>query len=184
MFHKTTARDGNDSPNTPFLSSNHRVVRHLNNTSNCPTDCKSFIDLCKTSSHIHDSFDTRGTCTNDNHLDSQQHMCSCSENDSSLSVIETLPEFDSSFRCSQSDPGGYCSMFSSNTSSSGVCSTFSDIGHEENASTSCEDLDFNLGFDWISDNDDIEVANFDEVDECERNGEENQLISTKNNGSG
>ena len=74
---------------------------------------------------------------------------------------------------------------SSNTSSSGICSTSSDPGHEEGTSTSSEDLDFNLGFDQISENDDNEIANLNEIDqdlECEQNDDENRPITKKNSG--
>ncbi|CAF5133475.1 unnamed protein product, partial [Rotaria sp. Silwood1] len=42
------------------------------------------------------------------------------------------------------------------------------------------DLDFNLGFDQNSDNDDFEEDNLDEIDKYEQNEEDNQRISNKN----
>jgi hypothetical protein len=104
---------------------------------------------------------------------SQQRLRCCSENVSSSSVFETLSRSNFSLISSLSDPGGHCSTFSSNTSSSGICSTFSDVGHDEATSTSSEELDFNLGFDQISDNDDMEIANLNEIDDDDDDNDNN-----------
>ena len=92
-------------------------------------------------------------------------------------MIDTLARYDFSLGSSLSDPGGHCSILSSNTSSSGICSTFSDVGHEENTSTSSEELDFNLGFDQISDHeDDLEIANLDDIDDDEDGDDDYELL--------
>jgi hypothetical protein len=178
----TKATNGNDSVDASFLTSNHKVMHYLRNSTRCSTN-NSLHVLHKTSSHTHDLFNAKDTSMN-NSEQSQHRIRSCSEEcSSSSSVINTLSRSNFSLGSSLSDPGVYYNGFSSNTSSSGICSTFSDVGHEEGTSTSSEELDFNLGFDQISDNDDIEVANLDEIDEddeYEHNEGENQRISTKN----
>lgn len=186
---KTTS--DKDGANAPFLSSNHKVIHYLQNSTHCSTNNNNnhttpLTVLHKTSSHTNDLFNIKDTSMNNNHHQSQHRIRSCSDNGSSSSVVDTLSRSDFSLGSSVSDPGGHCSVFSSNTSSSGICSTFSDVGHEEGTSMSSEDLDFNLGFEQISDNDDIEVANLDEIDEedeQEQNEEENQRISNKNSSS-
>jgi hypothetical protein len=193
MSLRTKSTSGNDGVNAPCLSSNHKVIHYLQNSTRCSNNNNNnnnntsnpLIVLHKTTSHTHELFNVKDTSMNNNNHPSQHRIRSCSENCSSSSVIDTLSRSDFSIGSSLSDPGGHCSIFSSNTSSSGICSTFSDVGHEEGTSTSSEDLDFNLGFDQISDNDDMEVANLDEIDEedeHEQNDGENQRISNKNCG--
>jgi hypothetical protein len=192
MSLRTKSTNGNDDVNAPFLSSNHKVIHYLQNSRHCSSNNNNNNNinpvtvLHKTSSHTHDLFNVKDTSMNNNNNQQSQHRIrSCSENCSSSSVTNTLSTSDFSLGSSLSDPGGHYSVFSSNTSSSGICSTFSDVGHEEGTSTSSEDLDFNLGFDQISDNDDIEVANLDEIDEedeHEQNERENQGISNQNSG--
>jgi hypothetical protein len=178
----TTTNDTN-RVDAPILSSNHKVIHYLQNSTHCSNDNhnpNSLIILHKTTSQTHDLCNEKDTSMNNKQL--QHRIRSCSDNGSSSSVIDTLSRSDFSLGSSLSDPGGHCSIFSSNTSSSGIYSASSDIGHEEGASTSSEDLDFNLGFDQISDDDDIEVANLDEIDEDDEH-EENQRISNKNSGN-
>jgi hypothetical protein len=188
MSFEPKATNDNDGVAAPFFSSNHKVMHYLQNSTRCPiinNNNNSLNGLHKTPSHTHDLFNVKDASMNNNHHQSQNRVRSCSDNGSSSSVIDTLSRSDLSLGSSLSDPGGYCCIFSSNTSSSGICSTFSDVGHEEGTSTSSEDLDFNLGFDQISDNDDIEVANLDEIDEedeHEQTDGENQRISNKNSG--
>jgi len=190
MSLRTKTANDNGDVGARFLSSNHKVIQYLQNSTHCSTNnnINSSAVLHKTSSHTHDLFHVKDTSMNNNnnhHHPSQHRIRCCSENGSSSPVIDTLSRSDLSIGSSLSDPGGHCSIFSSNTSSSGICSTFSDVGHEESTSTSSEDLDFNLGFDQISDNDDIEVANLDEIDEedeHEPDDGENQRLSNKNNG--
>jgi len=190
MSLRTKSTNGNDGVNAPFLSSNHKVIHYLQNSRHCSVNNNNNTNpvtvLHKTSSHTHDLFNVKDTSMNNNPQQSQHRIRSCSENCTSSSVTDTLSRFDFSLGSSLSDPGGHYAVFSSNTSSSGICSTFSDVGHEEGTSTSSEDLDFNLGFDQISDSDDIEVANLDEIDEedeHEPNERENQRISNQNSGS-
>ena len=186
---KTT--NGNNRVDGPCLSSNHKVIHYLQNSTRCSTNNKHsnpLNSLHKTSSHTHDLYninDTSMNNTNNHHQHTSEHRIrSCSENGSSSSVIDTLSRSDFSLGSSLSDPGGHSSIFSSNTSTSDICSTFSDVGHEEGTSTSSEDLDFNLGFDQIGDNDDIGIANLDEIDEEDEHeqndNDENQRISNKN----
>ncbi|UJR37857.1 hypothetical protein I4U23_030547 [Adineta vaga] len=199
MSLNTKATNGNDHVDTPFLSSNHKVIHYLQhstlNTNN------SLNNLHKTSSHTQDLFNAKETSINNNNhhyhhhhhqqqqqSQSQSRIRSSSDDGSSSSVIDSLSRSDFSLGSSLSDPGGYCNIFSSNTSSSGICSTFSDVGHEEGTSTSSEELDFNLGFDQISDNDDMEIANLNEIDdddddddEYEQHDGDNQRTSIKNN---
>jgi hypothetical protein len=185
MSLKTKTTNDNNSVGAPFLSSNHKVIHYLQNSTPGSTNNDPLIILHKTTSHTHDLFNIKDTSMN-NHHPSQHRIRSCSENGSSSSVTDTLSRSDVSLGSSLSDPGGHCSTFSSNTSSSGVCSTFSDVGHEEGTSTSSEELDFNLGFDQISDNDDMEVANLDEIDEDDENELDegkNQRISHQNSGN-
>ncbi len=192
MSLRTKTTNNTNGVNAPILSSNHKVIHYLQNSTHCSTTnnhtSNPLIVFHKTSSQTHDLFNEKDTSMSHNnqhhHDQSQNRIRSCSDNGSSSYVTDTLSRSDLSLGSSLSDPGGHCSVFSSNTSSSGICSTSSDIGHEEGASTSSEDLDFNLGFDQISDNDDIEVANLDEIDEedeHEQNRDENQRISNKNN---
>jgi hypothetical protein len=175
----------NNGVNAPILSSNYKVMQYLQNSTCCSTNNNnnSINGLHKTSSHTHDLYNAK---ENNNHQPSQNRIRSCSENGSTSSVTDTLSRSDLSVGSSLSDPGVYCSIFSSNTSSSGICSTSSDVGHEEGTSTSSEDLDFNLGFDQISDNDDIEIANLDEIEEEEDEHEQidgnNQRTPNKNSG--
>lgn len=209
MSLKTKTTNDNDGVNAPFLSSNHKVIHYLQNSTHCSTNTNKnnhhttpIIVLHKTSSHTHDLYNVKDTSMNNsNHQQSssQHRIRSCSDNGSSSSVIDALSRSDFSIGSCLSDPGGHCSIFSSNTSSSGIYSTSSDNGHEEGTSTSSEDLDFNLGFEQISDNDDIEVANLDEIDEEDEHeqnkndhnnndddgeeGEDNKRISNINSGS-
>ncbi|CAF3704075.1 unnamed protein product [Rotaria sordida] len=193
MSRKTLATNGNKDVDAPFLSSNHKVMQYLQSSAQCSTNTNNNYHNCnnnnplvgqhKTSSHGHDIFYVKDSSMNNNHNQYQHRMHSSSENTPTPSTIDTSSRFSFSYGSSLSDPGGHCSILSSNTSSSGICSTFSDVGQEEGTSTSSEDLDFNLGFDQISDNDDIEVANLDEIDEYdeyEQNEEDNQRISNKN----
>ncbi|CAF2904551.1 unnamed protein product [Rotaria sp. Silwood2] len=188
MLRTTLATNDNNGVNAPFLSSNHKVIQYLRNsehrsrnfdTYNNYTDNK-LMDQHKISSHGHELFSVKDAFKNNNHNQCQQRMHVCSENSSESSTIDTLSRCDFSFHSSLSDNNRRCSTFSSNTSSSGICSAFSDVGHEESASTLSEDLDFNLGFDQISDNDDFETFSLDEIDEYEQNERENQRISNKN----
>ena len=182
MSHRTKTTNDTDGVDARILSSNHKVIHYLQNSTHCSSNNhtnNSLIPLHKTHHLDHEKEPSM------NHNRSQHRIRSCSDNGSSSSVTETLSRSDFSLGSSLSDPSGHCSIVSSNTSSSGICSTSSDTGHEEGASTSSEDLDFNLGFDQISDNDDIEVANLDEIDEedeHEENKDENQRISNKNSG--
>ncbi|CAF4328507.1 unnamed protein product [Rotaria sp. Silwood2] len=188
MLRTTLATNDNNGVNAPFLSSNHKVIQYLRNsehrsrnfdTYNNYTDNK-LMDQHKISSHGHELFSVKDAFKNNNHNQCQQRMHVCSENSSESSTIDTLSRCDFSFHSSLSDNNRRCSTFSSNTSSSGICSAFSDVGHEESASMLSEDLDFNLGFDQISDNDDFETFSLDEIDEYEQNERENQRISNKN----
>ncbi|CAF4576291.1 unnamed protein product, partial [Rotaria sp. Silwood1] len=188
MSGKAPATNGNNGIDAPFLSSKHKVMQYLQNSACCSTNTNnnSLVGHQKTSPHTHDLFYAKDTSINNNHNQRQKRMHSCSENSSGPSTLDTLSRFDFSYGSSLSDPGGHCSTFSSNTSSSGIYSTFSDVRHEEGTSTSSEDLDFNLGFEQISDNDDFEVANLDEIDEYdeyELNEGDNQRISNNNSGS-
>ncbi|CAF4798868.1 unnamed protein product [Rotaria sp. Silwood1] len=135
----------------------------------------------KTSAHTDDLFYVKDTPMNNNYNQYQQRMCSCSENSSTVFATDTLSGFNFSHGASLSDLVEHCSTFSSNTSSSGICSTFSDLRHEENTSMSSEELDFNLGFNQISNNDGIEATNLDEIDKYEQNEEDNQRTSNKSN---
>ncbi|CAF3860113.1 unnamed protein product [Adineta steineri] len=195
MSLNTKQTNDNDRVDAPFLLSNDKVIHYLQNSRRCSNNNNnnnndSLNVLHKSSSHTHDLFFVKDSSMNNNHNNnnnhqqqSEQRIRSCSEDGSSSSVNDTLSRSDFSLGSSLSDPGGFCSIFSSNTSSSGICSTFSDVGHEENTSTSSEELDFNLGFDQISDNDDIEVANLDEInddDECEYNDKDDQQMTTEN----
>jgi hypothetical protein len=81
------------------------------------------------------------TSTNNNLFSIQQHrLRCCSENDSlssssSSSIVDSLSRSDFSAESSLSDPIAHCSIISSNISSD-------------------EDLDFNIGFDQITDDED------------------------------
>lgn len=169
----------------PILSSNHKVIHYLQNSTHCAStnhSSNSLITFPKPSELTHVKEPSKIT-PNSHHC--QHRLRSCSDNGSPSSVFDTLSRSDLSLGSSLSDPGGHFSIFSSNTSSSGICSTSSDVGQEEGASTSSEDLDFNLGFDQISDNDDIEIANLNEIDDNDEHGEnqdENHRISNENNG--
>lgn len=185
---KTTKQT--NSVNAPCLSSNHKVIHYLQNSTRCSSTTAGNTDvllaLHKTTSSTQDIFNEKDLSINSNsHNPSQHRIRSCSDNGSSSSAIDTLSRSDFSLGSSLSDPGGHFSILSSNTSSSGICSTSSDPGHEEGTSTSSEDLDFNLGFDQISENDDDEIANLNEIDqdiECEQNYAENQPITNKYTG--
>jgi len=183
--------------NAPCLSSNHKVMHYLQNSTRCSSTNTSngntLLVLQKTTSPsppatTHDLFNEKDISINSNSTNSSQHRTrSCSDNGStsSSSMLDRLSRSDFSLGSSLSDPGGHLSILSSNTSSSGICSTSSDPGHEEGTSTSSEDLDFNLGFDQISENDDNEIANLNEIDqdlECEQNDDENRPITKKNSG--
>ncbi|CAF1090797.1 unnamed protein product [Adineta ricciae] len=158
------ATNGNGNVDTTFLSSNHKVIHYLQNSTLNSNNSSNI--LRKPTAQTSDLFPAKETSVNNN-IDQQSstRIRSCSEAGSSSSANDTLS-----------------SIFSSNTSSSGICSTFSDAGHEEGTSTSSEELDFNLGFDQISDNDDLEIANLNEIDddECEQREGDQQRISTKN----
>ena len=189
MALRTKSTNDTNSVDASILSSNHKVIHYLQNSTHCSTNnhtSNPLIVFPKTSSQTPDLSNEKETPKNHTHQhsQSQRRIRSCSDNGSASSVVDTLSRSDLSLGSNLSDPGGHFSMFSSNTSSSGICSTSSDAGHEENASTSSEDLDFNLGFDQISDNDDMEVANLDEIDdedEHEQNQDENQETSNQNN---
>lgn len=169
----------------PILSSNHKVIHYLQNSTHCANTnhaSNSFITFPKSSELCHVKEPPK---INSHSHQFQHRLRSCSDNGSPCSVFDTLSRSDLSLGSSLSDPGGHFSIFSSNTSSSGICSTSSDVGQEEGASTSSEDLDFNLGFDQISDNDDIEIANLNEIDDQDEHGEKdekNHRISNENNG--
>ncbi|CAF4724312.1 unnamed protein product, partial [Rotaria sp. Silwood2] len=175
-----------------YLQNSARCSTNSNNNSNNCNNNNLLFGQHKTSAQTHDLFYIKDTSMNNNHNHNhnhnqyQQRMRSCSENSPGPSAVDTLSRFDFSYGSSLSDPGGYCSILSSNTSSSGICSTSSDVGHEVDTSASSEDLDFNLGFDQISDNDDFEIANLDEIDEYDEYEQyegENQRISNKNSGN-
>ncbi|CAF1599400.1 unnamed protein product [Adineta ricciae] len=181
MSLNTKVTNGNGNVDTTFLSSNHKVIHYLQNSTLNSNNSSNV--LRKPTAQTSDLFPTKETPVNSNvDQQSSSRIRSCSEAGSSSSVNDTLSRSDFCLGSSLSDPGVYCSIFSSNTSSSGICSTFSDTGHEEGTSTSSEELDFNLGFDQISDNDDLEIANLNEIDddECEQREDDQQRISTKN----
>ncbi|CAF1317469.1 unnamed protein product [Adineta ricciae] len=104
------------------LSSKDKVMQYLQSSKLCPTLSSS--DMPTESKHTQAfSF--------------QHRLRSCSENDSisasSLSsIVDDLSQSNSSTQSSLSDPVAHCSMISSNPSSD-------------------EDIDFNVGFDQISD---------------------------------
>lgn len=189
MSTSTKATNGNDTVDTSFLSSNHKVIHYLQTSAPCATHASDapMNGLRKTPSHTHDLANAKDLCLHPHptSTSSQARIRSCSENGSASSVIETLSRSDFSLGSSLSDPGGHYHLFSSNTSSSGICSTSSDVGHEEGTSTSSEDLDFNLGFDQISDSEDIEVADLAEIDdddECEHyRADKHRSSTTRNN---
>ncbi|CAF2848091.1 unnamed protein product [Rotaria sp. Silwood2] len=195
MSRKTLASNGNNGVDASFLSSNHKVMQYLQNSARCSTNSNNNSNNCnnnnllfgqhKTSAQTHDLFYVKGTSMNNNYNHHQypHRIRSCSKNSSEPSTIDTQPQFNCSFGSNLPGTGRHCSTFDSTISSFGICSTLSDVGHEEEASTSSVDLDFNLGFDQISDNDDIEIANLDEIDEYSQNEEDNQQISNKNNGN-
>lgn len=104
------------------LSSNDKVMHYLQNSTN-----NTLTTFEKPSS----------SSSSNNLFFIQQHRSrSCSENDSlsssSSSVIESIARSDLSTESSLSDPVAFCSFMSSNISSD-------------------EDLDFNIGFEQISD---------------------------------
>ena len=181
MSLNTKAPNGNGNVDTTFLSSNHKVIHYLQNSTLNSNNSSNV--LRKATTQTSDLFPTKETSVNSNvDQQSSSRIRSCSEAGSSSSVNDTLSRSDFCLGSSLSDPGVYCSIFSSTTSSSGICSTFSDTGHEEGTSTSSEELDFNLGFDQISDSDDLEIANLNEIDddECDQREGDQQRISTKN----
>ena len=173
MSLRTKTGNGTATVDAPFLSGNHKVIQYLQNSTHCsPNTSLPLSGLHKTTSHTHDLFDIKVTPARTSNP-SQHRMRSCSDNDSSPSVIERLSRSDFSLGSSFSDPVGHGSTFSSNTSSSGICSTFSDVGHEEVASTSSsEELDFNLGFDQINEHGNVEIADLNEVDDDDDDDDE------------
>ncbi|CAF4852067.1 unnamed protein product [Rotaria sp. Silwood1] len=192
MSRKTIATNTINSVDAPFLSIDSKLMESLQNSAHCSTNThannnnyyyyynNSLIGQHQTSSHLHDLFYIKDRNKSNNNYQHQQRMCSCSENSSTSSDIDTLLQFDSNFGSNLSNARQRCSTCSSNTSSSGICSAFSDVEREEGTSVISEDLDFNLGFDQISDNDDFEEDNLDEIDKYEQNEEDNQRISNKN----
>ncbi|CAF5021935.1 unnamed protein product, partial [Rotaria sp. Silwood1] len=192
MSRKTKATNTINSDDAPFLSIDSKLMESLQNSAHCSTNTHannnnyyyyyndSLIGEHKTSSHLHDLFYIKDRNKSNNNYQHQQRMRSCSENSSTSSTIDTLLQFDSNFGSNLSNARQRYSTCSSNTSSSGIFSTFSDVEREEGTSVTSEDLDFNLGFDQTSDNDDFEEDNLDEIDKYEQNEEDNQRISNKN----
>lgn len=180
MSLRTKTTTETNGVNAPCLSSNHKVMHYLRNSTRCSSINASNANIShKTTSPTHDLFNEKDLSITSNSTNPSQHrLRSCSDNGSSSSSgHDTLSRSDFSLGSSLSDPGGHFSILSSNTSS--------DAGHEEGTSTSSEDLDFNIAFDQISDNDDNEIANLNEIDqyiECEQNDEENHPITSKNIG--
>lgn len=176
------ATNGDQSVHSKCLSSNHKVMHYLQNSTSC-SKAKAAILLQNGSEHSNDLFNSRETPTSTLPAEKDRSR-SCSDNNSSPSVIESLSRSDFSLGSSLSDRGGYYSNLSSNTSSSGVCSTFSDVGQEETRSDSSEELDFNIGFEQNSDHDG-EIANLNEIDDLDsddydQHDDENQTNSNKN----
>lgn len=183
MSRKIIPAANNNGLDAPYLSSNHKVMQYLQNTGHCSNannNNSSFNAQHKNLGLRNNMYDDKYTFMNNNQCN--QRMRSCSENNSTPYDIDRLTQFNLNFGSCLSDPGGYRSILSSNTSSSGICSTLSDASHEESISTSPEDLDFNLGFDQISNSDEIELDDPDEVDENEHGKKEKAQISNKING--
>lgn len=165
MSVRMNTTSGNHSIDAPYLSSNHKVMHYLQNSTHCTT--KNPLSVAqKASFQIHDLFHIKDTSMpNRPDQSSQIRLRASSDNGSSSSMTETSSRSDFSLGSSLSDPGAYGSTFSSNTSSSGIGSLTSDVGQEEGTSTSSEELDFNLGFDQISSNDDHEIADLNDIDD-------------------
>ncbi|CAF3306827.1 unnamed protein product [Rotaria socialis] len=114
-----------DNVNTNYLCSNDKVIHYLQN-STCSSTKNNSLSMLK-----------RSPSSNFPLL--QPRLRYCSENDSissSLSsVVDSSGRSDYSFESNSSDPVAHCSLTTSN-----ICSE--------------EDIDFNIGFDQISDDDD------------------------------
>lgn len=189
MFRTTNGRNGKDNAAASYLSSNHKVAQYLQTSTHCTTNSNKnndsgLINANKASLHSQDLLFPDDVSSSNNYSQFQRRTHSYSENSTTTSGTGILSQFDCSLGSSLSDPGGHSSTFSSNASSSGVYSAFSEAGQEELTSTLSADLDFNIGFEQVSDNvNDIEIANLDDMDEYEHDDGENQQISNKNTGT-
>ncbi|CAF2511276.1 unnamed protein product [Rotaria sp. Silwood2] len=126
-----------------YLSSNDKVIHYLQNSTGSSTKTNSLSMLRRSPSS--------------NLYLLQNRLRYCSENDSisssSSSVMDSLSRSDFSLESSLSDPIAHCSIFNSNISSE-------------------EEIDFNIGFDQISDDD-------DDDDDYDDNDDYNKKIFNK-----
>ena len=141
-----------DNVNKDYLSSNDKVINYLQN-STCSSTKNNSLSMLK-----------RSPSSNFRIL--QHRLRYCSENDSisssSSSVVDSLGRSECSFESNSSDPVAHCSLIASNMSSE-------------------EDIDFNIGFDQISDDDDDEDDNndYDEFNYCNYNQKPSGTLKTK-----
>ncbi|CAF0863398.1 unnamed protein product [Rotaria sp. Silwood1] len=124
-----------NNTNEDYLSSNDKVIHYLQNSTCNSTKPNNSLSMLKRS-------------PSSNLYLLQNRLRYCSENDSisssSSSVMDSLSRSDFSLESSLSDPIARCSIFNSNISSE-------------------EDIDFNIGFDQISDDDDDDDYDDDET---------------------
>ncbi len=100
MSLRTQSTHDTNGVDTTVLSSNHKVIHYLQNSTRCSNNTNnnnqnSVIVLHKTPSHIHDLFNVKDTSMNKNNNNNNRHQSerrirSSSENGSTSYVTDTL----------------------------------------------------------------------------------------------
>lgn len=178
MSSKETSSTYNNRFATPCIPGNHKVVQRLPNGS-CYLTATTNSDA---SNAQHKTYTSRRNIYDekDHSVHNNESVYSPSKNYSTTSNIHRLSHFDLGSSCDISYARDRQSVCGSNTSS-GICS-LSDGSCDEHLSLSSEDLDFNLGFDQTSNDDETGVDLLDQMDQHEDEEEQNQN-SNRNSGN-